>query len=401
MGTGARSNNNSIGQALSTSPNSLNLVRLLLAAAVIFSHAMTLGGYRSEVVFHSTLGVVAVYGFFGISGYLIAGSAAKNNVGRYLWHRCLRIFPAYWVCLAVTAAVFGWIGWLHWGHSCVFWCYVKQPDGPVGYVVHNSWLRLNQLSIGETLRGIPLTSSWNGSLWTLFYEFLCYLLLGALAVVGLLRHRLGIVILAAALWTVELILTAVPSFNSYFRGAPFYETALLSLVPIFLVGAAIYSGRDRVPDSGWIALGCVVAACVGSLISVGYSIPVFTLTRSNVVAPLLVYPTLWLGAHLPWPQIGARNDYSYGIYIYAFPVAQILALWGVYRAGYLVYTALTLIMTGAFAAASWWLIEKHALRLKDLAVPWRTVGTRVADDDESPGACHAEEDGRQDAEPLI
>jgi peptidoglycan/LPS O-acetylase OafA/YrhL len=82
MGTGARSKNNSIGQALSTSPNSLNLVRLLLAATVIFSHAMTLGGYGSEVVFHSTAGVIAVYGFFGISGYLIAARSA-HELGIY------------------------------------------------------------------------------------------------------------------------------------------------------------------------------------------------------------------------------------------------------------------------------------------------------------------------------
>src|SRR5580704_3381339 len=83
-----------IGDAYSGRSNGLNLIRLLLALTVIVSHSIVLGGYGSEDFFHwSTAGLLAVFGFFGISGYLIAASADSHSVGRFLWHRFLRIFP--------------------------------------------------------------------------------------------------------------------------------------------------------------------------------------------------------------------------------------------------------------------------------------------------------------------
>ncbi len=103
-----------IEQSFSAKRNSLNFLRLVLAIMVVFSHSITVGRFGSEwILGKTTLGTVAVYGFFGISGYLIAGSAARNNAGRYLWQRFLRIFPAFWICLLVTALLFGTIAWLH------------------------------------------------------------------------------------------------------------------------------------------------------------------------------------------------------------------------------------------------------------------------------------------------
>jgi hypothetical protein len=131
MSAAARRPSGSLKHALSDTPNSLNLVRLLLALAVIQYHSGALGGYVPGMIFRWTdAGQLAVYGFFGISGYLIAGSALKNSVPRFLWHRILRIFPAFWICLLLTAAVFGWIGWNHAGHHCGVGCYVTEPNGP-------------------------------------------------------------------------------------------------------------------------------------------------------------------------------------------------------------------------------------------------------------------------------
>jgi len=78
---------------------------------------------------------------------------------------------------------------------------------------------------------------------------------------------------------------------------------------------------------------------------------------------------LWLGMHLPLHMVGARNDYSYGVYIYAFPVQQVLVVWGANRWGYWPYTLLAVASVLPFAVASWWIIEKHALRLKTMRWP--------------------------------
>ena len=89
-------------------------------------------------------------------------------------------------------------------------------------------------------------------------------------------------------------------------------------------------------------------------------------SASTLFAFLVVYPMLWLGAHLPMQRVGATNDYSYGIYIYGFPAQQLLAVWGATRFGFLPFAALSVAAAAPFAVASWWLVEKHALRLKDL-----------------------------------
>jgi peptidoglycan/LPS O-acetylase OafA/YrhL len=382
-GGGGRRGDTSIGESLSTSPNSLNLVRLLLASLVIFSHSISLGGYGSENFLRwTTPGILAVYGFFGISDYLIAASATHNGWVRFLWHRVLRIVPAFWVCLVVTALVFGWIGWVHVGHGCGFSCYLREPHGPLGYIFRNSWLKSNQLTIRGTLTGAPIHNAWNGSLWTLFYEFLCYLVAGGLAVIGLLRRRGTIAALAGALWVTEVVITVVPAFNAHFNYLINFDLyKMLSLLPVFLVGSLLYLYRHEVPDSGWLALGCVAVMSVFFLAPVGNGYPGFSLTRADIVAPLLAYPVLWLGAHLPGGRIGSKNDYSYGIYIYAFPVAQLLALWGAYRWGYVPYTGITIVATLGLAVASWWLIEKRALSLKDLNL---ARGSRAPEDGRPP-----------------
>jgi len=340
----------------------LNFLRLVFAMTVLASHAVTLGGYRGEGVFnHTTLGTVAVYGFFGISGYLIAGSAMRNRSGRYLWQRFLRIFPGFWVCLIITALLIGVIGWVSVPRPhCGLSCYLSLKPGPITYMYRNSLLEIKQLSVA------PLDVA-NGSLWTLFYEFLCYLMLMVLAIVGLLRRRIWAAIVTAGLWSILIVITLTPALEARF--SPVQNWAPMNFLrfgTIFLVGAIIFLFRDRIPDSGWIALVCAGLFMASLWLPTGGKVPEFHLTPSGLLAPLVAYPVLWLGIHLPFHKVGARNDYSYGFYIYAFPISQLLAIWGAYRLGYPIYTLLCILMTVPFAVASWWFVEKRALSLKKL-----------------------------------
>jgi peptidoglycan/LPS O-acetylase OafA/YrhL len=364
-----------IGDSFLPRRNSLNFLRLVLALAVVFSHSLTIGAFGSETILgKTTLGTMAVYGFFGLSGYLIAGSAARNHVGRYLWQRFLRIFPAFWICLIVTGFLFGTIVWYHanpaLAHRCGLSCYVREPGGPVGYVLHGLWLQVHQSTIARTLPLGYFRPVWNGSLWTLYFEFLCYLMLAALALIGLLRHRLAVAVLAGAVWLTEIIITSVPSFNQSFSPADNWDVMkMLTFVPIFLGGSLLYLYRDKIPDSGLLAWGCTVLVLGGLVLPVGNSVPAFTFTSMDLMTVFLAYPLLWLGIHLPFHKVGARNDYSYGVYIYAFPVQQLLVVWGVSRWGYWPYTFIAIAAVVPFAMASWWGIEKHALRLKTLKWP--------------------------------
>jgi len=88
----------------------------------------------------------------------------------------------------------------------------------------------------------------------------------------------------------------------------------------------------------------------------------------SVMAPVLAYPLLWLGIHLPSPfqKVGARNDYSYGVYIYGWPVQQLLGIWGVQHWGYVAFTLAGIAGALTCAFISWHLVEKRALSMKKL-----------------------------------
>ena len=130
-----------------------------MAICVLFSHAAGIGklGDGWAVIYNRTsLAQLALYGFFAISGFLLAGSAMKGHWLSYLWRRCLRIFPGLITCLIVTAFGFGVLAWYHYPHTgCTFNCYVNGKNSPVGYVLKNALLDnpyLNQHKIAGTPR---------------------------------------------------------------------------------------------------------------------------------------------------------------------------------------------------------------------------------------------------------
>src|SRR5207302_5625108 len=135
----SRPRSTSLAQAFDPRHNSLNFLRLALAVAVVAGHSIDLGGFGTDLILNkTTVATVAVFGFFGISGFLIASSASRNGLGRYLWQRFMRIFPGFWVCLLVTVSVFGVIGWSQAAHpACSLACYVRVPNGPLQYLFHN------------------------------------------------------------------------------------------------------------------------------------------------------------------------------------------------------------------------------------------------------------------------
>ena len=357
-----------IGVALDPKRNSLNFLRLVLAFSVVYAHASELGwfGLHDVVVNDTSLGTVAVYGFFGISGYLIAGSASRNGVGRYLWQRFLRIFPAFLACLVVTGFALGAIALaINPVPHCGFVCYLKLHPGPFSFVYSNALLKMNQFAVAS-----PELNLANSSLWTLFFEFLCYLLLAALSFVGIMRHRGWVALITLGIFAALLVTTLVPSLNSMFNiYSNFIPMNFMVLSLPFLGGTLIYLYRERIPDSALLATACIIAfVATLHLPTYGYP-PTLRLTPSSLGVFLIAYPLLWLGAHLPFYWIGSRNDYSYGVYIYAYPLTQLLISLDAQRVGFWPFMLLTASVTLAFAVASWWLIEKHALQLKKASWP--------------------------------
>lgn len=301
----------------------------------------------------STLGDFAVDGFFILSGFLVTRSYLKlDSIYRFVWHRFLRIMPGFWVCLLVTGLVVAPVAALLEGGSAAA-PFTTDPSA-FRYIVSNSGLLILQYDIGGVLAGNPTPLVFNGSLWTLALEGLCYLLVAALGVAGALRHRPVLVPIAAAVvWALTI---------AYDLGANvLVGDETLRMVFVFLLGATAHLYAHRVPMSGWLA----VAAAVLFLLSAA------TLENYRLVGALpLAYLLLWIGACFPWP-LSLPADLSYGVYIYHWPILQLIAATGLVELPGLAFVTVGLLCVLPVAALSWFLVEKPALARKHNAVPDR------------------------------
>ena len=331
--------------------NSFGFLRLLLATTVIVSHAWRLGGFGLDPGRpDNNLGILAVEGFFALSGFLITRSGESLDTGRFIWHRIVRIFPALWVCLILIATVFAPIVW-HASHAMR--AYPTTQPTAIGYVVNNMLLYNVQQGIGDTLARNPFPILWDGPLYTLAFEFSCYLLIAVLVAFRILGRR-SMTALAILCWVwVQLATYGV-------LGAGM-DTRQARLTLCFVVGSLIYLYRDAVLVRArwWLpAIAAVVA--VSSYASVGFF-------QVGIVA--FAYLCIWAGAVLPLHRIGVKRDYSYGMYIYGWPVLQLASFAGLNKLGLVVYLPVVLVVTVVLAAGSWHLIESRALRLKSASAP--------------------------------
>jgi peptidoglycan/LPS O-acetylase OafA/YrhL len=366
-----------LGDSLSGRVNSLNFLRLFFATLVLLSHAAGLATLNSWVgiLNQSSIAQLALYGFFAISGYLIAGSAIRNSTLRYLTRRCLRIFPGLIACLLITAFFFGLLVWRHLpNQEAPYSAYFTSHDNPFTYVIKNSLLA-NPYWTQHTISGTPIWENWNASIWTLFFEFICYIVLLGLAFVGFLKHRFLLVGITVCLWMGVVVITLTPSLSSHFSFSEnLMPEQLLRFLLLFLAASVFYIFREEIPDSGWLAIASAVIFIVGLMLPLGGRTPTIQFTPSDIFIPFLIYPVLWCGIHLPFNKIGSKNDYSYGVYIYGWPISVLVVTWHLERFGIFSYWLLCLLLTAPFAVASWWLIEKPSLGFSSRKVRQRSQG---------------------------
>ncbi|MEW2414326.1 acyltransferase [Streptomyces sp. NPDC046866] len=370
----------SVAELFSGRDNSLGLLRLVLASAVVLSHARILGFGQREFGHHFTggqtdMGKVSVIGFFVLSGILVTRSGNRLPVGRFLWHRALRLLPGLWVCLLVTAcAVAPFLYWRAHGSLSGFW---EHESGPLDYLRNNVAIRVHQWGISGVLetaqqKGLAHNHSFDGALWSLEYEVLCYLGVALLALAGaraggLVRARRAILAVAVALGCYlvdEALDNPLVSSIDVQAGAAVAVVGgwvvkwVCYLGFAFVIGMLIEVYKERIPVSAPLAV--LSAVVMAATLHYGWF---FVLG-----VPAFAYLLLWLAIRLPKPlrKVGSTSDYSYGIYIYGFVVEQSVAALGGARWGFAAYLGLSAAGTLAAAALSWHLVERPAMRWKDL-----------------------------------
>ncbi len=336
--------------------NSIGLLRLLLAALVIYDHCWYLSGLGDEPLAQLVFGgatqfsFLGVQGFFVISGYLILQSERRTPGTRaFLYNRGLRIYPGLWFCLIVTGLLLPLVA----GALAI-----SPHDGWAGafrYVWRNLIDPRTEMNVPGLFPQVPRAGDLNGSLWTLPYELGCYVMLGFFGWLGLTRRQSSLPwITGAALLALYVHDVCRPDHAWFFKSAGrglcawFVCGALLALIP-----EATLRTRLR----GWMA-GLAVAILIAST-RLGLLL--------QVVGPfVLAVIMLWLAWHLPLPDFERRvgGDYSYGLYIYAYPMQQLLAACGLPARGLPLYFLGALLLTIPLAVLSWHLVEKPAQRFR-------------------------------------
>jgi len=333
--------------------NALNFMRLMFACIVAVVHASILGLDYDYYVGHTAVGSLAVDAFFIISGFLVSRSWLRlNSLPRYLWHRAIRIMPGFWVCMLVSAFGVAPLLALIVGRSPT--SVLTGEDSSIGYLINNAALLMRQFGIA----GLPGVGGnpevINGSLWTLFYEACCYLIIAGLGVLGILRWRPALVLaMIAVLW----LLTIAAEFGINPLGSDY----LRSFALIFLIGTAGLLYADRIPLSGYIALGSLGVAVAAMFLFVDYRV---------LGAPAYAYLIFYLMVRMPVPW-QPRSDISYGMYVWHWPIAQTLVALKVPEYIGPLFIVLVLALAVPVSALSWHLVEKPVLRFKDISL-WPT-----------------------------
>lgn len=339
-----------VGKPFDSRNNSLNLIRLLLAFTVLVHHSWPLTGSDYEPGFAGeTLGGWAIAGFFVISGYLITASRYTHGLGDYLVHRIARIMPAFLVCLVVVAFVFAPIGYAAAKGSLDG--FFGTGTTPANYIFSNLGLRMNTYDVAGSPMNVPYPGAWNGSLWSLYYEFFCYIIVAVLGVFAFFRKSPWFMTAAfVASVVVEANMERILPYLQY----NFDFELLFQLLPFFLGGAVVQVWKDRIGIHWLPAVLSIAAAVLITAFVPGWG--------GAASAAFICYGILWISLWLPSPLLVKKNDVSYGLYIYAFPVQQLLAVYGVNELGIFPFTVIATVCAFPLAVASWLLIERPVMR---------------------------------------
>ncbi|MCV6637340.1 acyltransferase [Candidatus Albibeggiatoa sp. nov. NOAA] len=353
-----------LAEALNARQNNFDLIRFVAATMVIVAHAYPLTyGHDDTELLHlltqqqMTFGTLGVAVFFVISGFLIYQSYDNSpNVFIYAKARILRIFPAFIVVLFLM--VFG-LGVVLTELS--FGEYFTQST------TYQYLLGVFLFPIYYELPGVFENNPWqaavNGSLWTIPYEFVCYILVVVAGLTQILRWRIVLLILLVGVFLFRWLLfdgspEVLGSLNHWIRGIG--TAKLLELSSYFLAGMVLYAYREKIIIHHYLALISAVILVVTAIF--GGLQAWFLLAGSYIIIYLAFSPSI------RFHHFAKYGDFSYGIYIYAFPVQQTLVYYSQAQWHPLVNALFAIPITLFFAILSWHLIESKALKLKKVVL---------------------------------
>ena len=343
-----------LADMLTPERNSLGVMRLILALAVLVSHSvfLTTGDGALEPIYrwtNYTLGQHGVQVFFFLSGILVAQSLYQSrDVRDYVTARALRVFPALIVCVLATALIIG-----PWLTTLAGAAYLKDM-GVAAYIVKTISLISGSGQLPGLFKSNPVSRLVNTSVWTLKYEVMCYAILAVIGWVAIKTNRWREVSAAAiAVWLAVVLYK--PTGLELHGGQKTTLQVLQYFTIFFGAGAAAFVLRRFIPIHAavLVPLGAMFAVAIGGRF------------QELAAALFLGYLALWLATFRfgPLRTFTNGNDYSYATYLFHMPVAQVvLHVWPDMHVVPLILATTGIVIWLAYL--SWELIERPALDLR-------------------------------------
>jgi peptidoglycan/LPS O-acetylase OafA/YrhL len=326
--------------------NSFDAIRLIAALFVFHSHQFVLSGRPEDHVpwLNTSLSGIGVATFFAISGYLVTKSAVRNpNLLSFYWNRVVRIMPGLTANVLFLLAIGAAVTTLPLSE------FLRSPV-TLEFLHNNLLLAFNDPRYvlpgafeGNVERGL------NGSLWTLPYEIALYIVMGLVLCAARSKPaRLTVAMIGFVVcFTILVVKTQVPSF-SYVLDV--WNVLLVEMFGIsgmmFMLGILIALADD-------LRHSFMISAAAAFVLYWG--IPQLAGAYIFLAATVIL---IGESPYLKLPKF--LGDCSYGLYLYGFPVQQLLVhLWG--REHFWARYAVGLMICFALAILSWKLLERPAL----------------------------------------
>jgi len=280
-----------------------------------------------------------------LSGYLVSISLERSpNLLSFARKRVLRIFPAL---VVLTVYCVYWLGPVV--TTLPLETYLQHPQTAL-YLGNISAWRIQYILPGVFATN-PLPDVVNGSLWSLRYEIACYISLTVCWVLPIPRRAA----VSGAVLLLGVILCSIPSAPYANPLEQYLGLTAIKLGLFFFIGAWFGLWRTNARPKLWIGV---------SLVGVSLA-----MSPSNVQMAVFVFGfsafVLALGSRGELlPKLPEKmGDWSYGLFLYGFPVQQVLAMFGLASAGIAVFALTSTIVSLAFAGLSWFWVERPALAI--------------------------------------
>jgi len=335
-------------------------MRVLLALTVLLGHSYVVcygddSADTTIAVYPFFIAVLPM--FFCMGGFLVAGSALRvKSFKTFVIFRLLRIVPAMAVEVFLSGIVLG--GWMTTYPLSKYYTHPRFFEY-FGNIIGD--LRMTLPGVFENHPDVMV----NTNLWTVPPEYCCCGIMAVIMICGLLEKRWDYAFLF--LIATAVIAFLLPEIN---WGIKIYAMADEYMISYgFFAGTVAFLFAEYIPINKYLFILCAVLTYV--FFSHFYMLFLGMLP--------VTYCTIYLGM-MPIPRIPFLNkgDYSYGIYLYGYPIQQTIWHFFPFARSWLTLSLLAVPTTILFAMASWHIIEKRSLALKRyfLQTPYMPYGDR-------------------------